>query len=1023
MLLAHTTPLLCDVPPKQAPSCCSTCLSTSTSCWAPAAACVEMSPCCKTTENFRTRAVVRCCACCQAGQALLLHVLSLVSCVVVRTLILCLCNPCFAGINAHHRRMMVMSGNLGLSLACIVKVLVWLLATEAVHAAISPPVSYATSVGTNYVLCTDVVSIAAGNHHTCGVLKDQTVMCWGDNTYGQLGDGTTTSSRVPVVAPGLSNVRSISARGLHTCAVLWNGTARCWGSNGRGQLGDGTSTDRYLPVVVSGLNSVRSIFASLQHTCAVMEDNTASCWGSNDRGQLGDGTTVSSSLPLVVSGLSDVRAITAGYAHTCALSGPALNGVVHCWGDNSFGQLGDGSNSIWSHVPTVVSGLSNASMISAGWGHTCMVMDDHTARCWGYNSCGHLGDGTTTDSNIPVAVAGLSNVRSVSTGDVHTCELLDNGAAQCWGCNDLRELGDGTTTNSRVPVVVSGVGGARSISAGGWHTCVVFGNNTASCWGWDNYGQLGYGASSGDTVQPVLVSGCAPRNSSSNYTSDTCSGVVEVVGGAAHSCAVFKDGAARCWGSSYALGNGSSTVGRAVRVVVSGVSNVRNISATGGHTCAVLGDKTARCWGDNFRGLLGDGTRTDSSVPVVVSGLSNVSSISCGWSHTCAVLEDGTARCWGDSLYGELGDGTLMPSNVPVVVANLSNVRSIASGKEYTCAVLHDGTARCWGCNFAGQLGNGSVSHQRVPVMVSGLSNVRSISAAAGHTCVGLENGAARCWGDNSNGQLGNGTTGSYSEVPVVVLGLSNVRSIAAGAVHTCAVLEDGTARCWGDNRFGQFGDGTNTGSNAPMAVPGLSSVRSIAAGDLHTCAALEDGTARCWGFNFAGELGDGTTIGSTVPVVVSGCEPALSTSNYTECRQVIHFEALTMYSKPCKYATPLKVAIAPCQRFEYLAAAKPQVSDCASEDGLSCWIEVIYNGTRGWIVAGLGASCAGNSLPSDVALVAYCPTCRVQGEHDVFSAPADSMLDLPCSLGCSCLCFCKAVHAAVVLVCSCACN
>lgn len=300
---------------------------------------------------------------------------------------------------------------------------------------------------------------------------------------------------------------------------------------------------------------------------------------------------------------------------------------------------------------------------------------------------------------------------------------------------------------------------------------------------------------------------------------------------------------------------------------------------------------------------------------------------------------------------------------------------SITTGGFFTCALFDDGTVRCWGYNYHGQLGDGTTTDSNVPVLVSGLSNVSSISAGDHHTCAVMEDGTARCWGDNYYGQLGDGTT-TDSKVPVVVSGLSNVYGISAGGGRTCAVLVDGTAHCWGDTTSEQLGDGNYT-TRAEQV--GLRNVRSISSGRDHTCAVLDDGTARCWGHNVVGQLGDGTTIGSTVPVVVSGCEPALSTSNYTECRQVIHFEALTMYSKPCKYATPLKVAIAPCQRFEYLAAAKPQVSDCASEDGLSCWIEVIYNGTHGWIVAGLGASCAGNSLPSDVALVAYCPACRVQ--------------------------------------------
>jgi alpha-tubulin suppressor-like RCC1 family protein len=374
-------------------------------------------------------------------------------------------------------------------------------------------------------------------------------------------------------------------------------------------------------------------------------------------------------------------------------------------------------------------------------------------------------------------------------------------------------------------------------------------------------------------------------------------------------------------------------------------------------------------------------------VPVVVSGLSNVRSISAGAWFTCAVLKDGTARCWGWNSYGGLGDGTFSGSNVSVVVSGLSNVRSISAGGSHTCAVLEDGTARCWGYNYYGQLGDGTFMNSNVPVVVSGLSNERSISAGKYVTCAVLEDGTARCWGDNFNGQLGDGTSRftDKKNLPGVVPGLSNVRNISAGNEHTCAVLEDGTVRCWGSNNFGQLGRGATTGESfVPVVVSGLSNVRSVSTGFYHTCAVLEDGSARCWGYNNKGELGDGTSVTRIVPVVVSGCPPDSSTSNYSECRQVTADGGLLMHSKPCEGATySLKVTIAKCDRFEYLAAAKPQVSECANQGDFSCWIEVIYKGTRGWIMASTGTSCADDSNPSDMALVAYCPAaaCPIRGE------------------------------------------
>lgn len=727
---------------------------------------------------------------------------------------------------------------------------------------------------------------------------------------------------------GLSNVRGIARGNYHACAVMEDGTARCWGHSGSGSLGDGTMDSRSVPVAVLGLNSVRSIAPGKAHTCAVMQDNTARCWGGNAMGQLGDGTATDRCLgPVVVSGLSSVRNISVG-----------------------------------------------------GW-QTCAVLEDGSARCWGYNACGQLGDGTTTSSSVPVVASGLSNarVRSIAAGEHFTCALLEDGTAQCWGCNNLHQLGDGTATGSYVPMPVSGLSTMSSISASGWHTCAILEDNTASCWGWNKYGQLGDGTNIGSKA-PAVVSGCGPHPSTSNNTSNVCSGMAEVGCGERFTCAILEDKTVRCWGRNDGgeLGDGTRTDSN-VPVAVKGVDRARSISVGASHSCAVLTNGTARCWGDYSYGKLGT-----YSFGSVVPGLSSVRSISAWGMHTCAVLEDGTARCWGCNLDGQLGNASFIDhdSIVPVVVSGLTTVRSIAAGTDYTCAVLTNGTARCWGRNGNGQLGDGTTNNSMVPVAVLGLSNVRSVSVSEWHTCAVLDNGTARCWGYNWYGELGDGTfTGS--NVPVVVSGLNNIRSISAGDAHTCAVLEDGSARCWGDNHYGKLGDGTTTQSNVPVVVSGLSNVRGISAGGFHTCAALENGTARCWGWNYHGQLGDGTATDSKVPVVVSGCAPKPTTSNYTECRQVIASEGLLMYSKPCKYSMSLSATIARCQRFEYLAAAHAQVSECANQGDLTCWVEIIYSGTRGWITAGTGTSCEDGSNPSDTALVAYCPAaaCPTQGK------------------------------------------
>jgi hypothetical protein len=217
-----------------------------------------------------------------------------------------------------------------------------------------------------------------------------------------------------------------------------------------------------------------------------------------------------------------------------------------------------------------------------------------------------------------------------------------------------------------------------------------------------------------------------------------------------------------------------------------------------------------------------------------------------------------------------LGDGTTTSSSTPVAVSGLSNAVAITAGTFHTCAVLSDGTARCWGNNHYGQLGDGTLTTRLTPVAVSGLSNAVAIAAAGiYHTCAVLSDGTARCWGYNGDGQLGDGTT-TWRPTPVAVSGLSNAVAIALGSLHTCALLSDGTARCWGINTTGQLGDGTTTERHTPVAVSGLSNAVAIAAEGPDTCALLGDGTARCWGYNYSGQLGDGTTMDRYTPVAVS---------------------------------------------------------------------------------------------------------------------------------------------------------
>jgi alpha-tubulin suppressor-like RCC1 family protein len=307
-----------------------------------------------------------------------------------------------------------------------------------------------------------VLGISAGAQHTCAIADNGAmVACWGDDGFGQLGNGSVVESPLPVFPQGLpiAATAALVTGANHTCALDVSGGLRCWGEDVSGQLGDGdtSSVSKLVPVDVKGLASgVAAVSAGAGHTCAVTAASGLLCWGLNIGGQIGDGTTVNAYSPTVVQGLTaGVVGVTGGGLHTCALT---TAGGVKCWGSNANGQLGDNGTSD-SHVPVDVPGLATGVVqVSAGQSHTCALTASGGVVCWGYNFYGQLGDDSTNDSHVPVAVAGLgAGVKAVSAGYYHTCALTSSGAVKCWGENTSGQLGNDSTTNSPVPVDVMGL--------------------------------------------------------------------------------------------------------------------------------------------------------------------------------------------------------------------------------------------------------------------------------------------------------------------------------------------------------------------------------------------------------------------------------------------------------------------------------------------------------------------------------------------------------------------------------------
>lgn len=336
----------------------------------------------------------------------------------------------------------------------------------------------------------EVPVLAAGGLHTCGT-RHGLAWCWGNNSQGQLGSsGGSTSRWVPFPVVDGGSIVAMTSGLAHTCALTTAGAVKCWGSNSVGQLGDGTTTGRSTPVSVTGLSSgVQQIWAGDAHTCA-LRAGAVLCWGSNGLGQLGDGTSNTRLVPTAVSGLgAGVRSIALGAVHSCA----RRDSDVLCWGGNGSGQLGDGTR-FHRITPVVVQQLPGpAQMIAAGTEHSCALVSG-AVLCWGDNGSGQVGDGTGIDRLLPVQAISLPLVASVHAGSDTSCAITSTGAARCWGNNSTGQIGDGTTTHRLSAIPVSGLAsGVRDISLGGAQTCATVVGGVARCWGSNVFGQLGDG--------------------------------------------------------------------------------------------------------------------------------------------------------------------------------------------------------------------------------------------------------------------------------------------------------------------------------------------------------------------------------------------------------------------------------------------------------------------------------------------------------------------------------------------------
>lgn len=832
-----------------------------------------------------------------------------------------------------------------------------------------------------------VIAVSAGYEHSLALCSDGTLVAWGGGTLGQLGNGgtSTVSSPVAVVKTGVlsgKTVVSMAAGGYFNLALCSDGTLVSWGENSSGQLGDGTKTNRSAPVLVPMVGAlagktVNSIATGDQHTLVLSSDGALIGWGEGGAGQLGYGGSSQITVPVSVdrSGVlanKTVVSVSAGTDFGLAL---CSDGSMAAWGYNLYAQLGANTGGQpFSYLPvqtdqSVVTGgqrMIAASTGSTGFHSIGLAALPATPQIAVEQPTGvSITDGVST-------VAFLTQLRNAYPSQ--TFVIKNTGGTDLSNLNVVIDGGDSSDFSVVAQPAQSIAPGAQTLftvrfksSRSGTETATmhIISNVTGSTNPFD-FSLTGSGSANtslqatyntgaeiplsadgfvatGNTVAFSL--NCPPVTGDSltvvantgiefiqgnfdnlaqgqlvglSYNGVVYNFVADYFGGTGNDLVLrWANTRPVAWGlgTSGQLGNHASLDSYVpVPVATSGAlsgKTIISLASGSAHNLAVCSDGTVLSWGSNSKGQLGINGLTQSDVPVLVdtSGVlsgKRVIAVAAGGSHSLALCSDGTVATWGWNYAGSLGNGNATDSPVPVLVDTSGvlagkTVVAIDAGWHHSIALCSDGTVVTWGWNgYGGQLGNNSSLSSSVPVAVdtSGVlygKQVAAIAAGGNHNLVLCRDGSLVTWGDNTVGLLGIGSTtpaSSKAPVPVVTFGAlagKTVAAISAGWAHCLVLCTDGTPITWGQNLHGELGNQSKTNSPSPVLVKtsgvlaGMS-IRSISAGGENNIVLLAGGSLASWGYNAYGELGNNSTTDSTVPVnvVSSALAPA---ERFVACR------------------------------------------------------------------------------------------------------------------------------------------
>lgn len=608
-----------------------------------------------------------------------------------------------------------------------------------------------------------------------------------------------------------------------------------------------------------------------KHRCFVQRQGTDSsgvlrCWGLNTQGQLGDGTqTFRESAVEIDSGVL-YQQVSAGGSHTCGIT---QGGTLKCWGYAYNYQLGNGSNLVKTSPQTIDNGYS---AVSAGENTTCGIKAG-IVYCWGKNLMLTSGDITTPTAQT---IGGTDPFVSVMVGRMHICAINSNQDLYCWGGNDKGQIGDGTShaTNKSSPYLV-GTGYvkvvANSYGSNSSYTCGLKATGQIFCWGTGTSGQIGDGAGV-DRLVPTEISGAESYK--------------DLSGGTIHVCAVTAAGQVKCWGGNSTgvhqiagIGDGNSDTGsRKNPSNVADSSVYDSVSAGFNHTCGVLASGGMKCWGEYELGFLGDGTSHARLSPQVSDRGEKYIDVSLS-TVSCGVTDLNQLKCWGGTKdvanQFSIGDGGRTMKSSPVVLDRGRKFLKVSTGGSQACAITEDKTLKCWG-----KVGpNGSMGYtgsSEVPRVVDGNTLYEKISVGSSAICAITVDQVLKCWGSNSYGQMGAGSTAVHVTLPTVVDAGVQYINVAVGDYHVCAITKDQDMKCWGWDYYGSLGraDSVTTGiftRVTPAMVVGGLKFTDVGVGYGFSCGLATDEKVYCWGDGSNNRTGLGVSTDYATPQLAAG--------------------------------------------------------------------------------------------------------------------------------------------------------